>query len=162
MPDFTGFDPRSLLTTTVKAKLDTKLPPIPLDETDEFQLLCNKVDVHTLTSKKDGQQYVSLDLSYQLLDESVAKRMNIEKPTARYSFLLEVDPKKGLEIGPAKNVRLGRLLEASGIHAKEWSLSMLEGTTCYGKIKHRADEDDPEIIYNEVSRVTSVPKRRAA
>jgi len=162
MPDFTGFDPKSLLTTTVKAKLDTKLPPIPLDETDEFQLMCSKVDVRTITSKKDGAQYVSLDLNYRVMDESVAARMHIEQPTARYSFLLEVDPIKGLEVGPAKNVKLGRLLEASGIHSKEWSLSMLEGTTCFGKIKHRADEDDPEIIYNEVSRVTAMPKRRVA
>lgn len=162
MPDFTGFDPKSLLTTTVKAKLDTKLPPIPLDETDEFSLLCTKVDTHTITSKKDGQQYVSLDLSYRVLDESVAARMHIDQPTARYSFLLEVDPVRGLEIGPAKNIKLGRLLEASGIHSKEWSLSMLEGTTCFGKIVHRADEDEPEIVYNEVKRVTAQPKRRAA
>jgi hypothetical protein len=87
--------------------------------------------------------------------------MKIEHPTCRYSFLLEVDPIRGLEVGPAKNVKLGRLLEASGIHSKEWSLSMLEGTTCFGKIVHRADDDDPDIIYNEVKRVTSTPKRRA-
>jgi hypothetical protein len=162
MTDFSGFDPRSLLTTTVKAKLDTKLPPIPLDETDEFLGLCSKVETRVITSKKDSSQYISLDTQWRIMDEAVAARMHIEQPTARYSFLLEVDPVKGLEVGPAKNVKLGRLLEACGIHSKEWSLSMLEGTTAWIKIKHRADDDDPEIIYNEVARVTSSPKRRAA
>jgi hypothetical protein len=160
MPDFTGFDPRSLLATTVKAKLDTKLPPIPLTETDEFPLLCSKVDVRTITGKKDGQQYITLDLTYRVMDESIAAQMNIEQPTCRYSFILEVNQGGMLEVGPSKNIKLGRLLEASGIHSKEWSLSMLEGTTCFGKIAHRPDEDDPEIIYNEVKRVAATPKRR--
>jgi len=45
---------KSLLDTTVKAKLDTKIPPIPLDNGDEFMAMCRKVDVRVITSKKDG------------------------------------------------------------------------------------------------------------
>jgi hypothetical protein len=163
MPSFAGFDPKTLLTTTVKAKLDTSIPPIPLDETDEFPAMCKKVDTRVITSKKSntfGEQYVSLDTEWEILDERVKHVTHMEHPTARYSFILEVDPVNGLAIGEAKNVKLGKLLAACGIKAKEWSLSMIQGQTAYVKIKHRPDEDDDSIIYNEISRVTAEPKRR--
>lgn len=159
MPDFTGFDPRSLLTTVVKGKLDTKIAPIPLDETDEFDILCTKVETRVIKSNKTGEQYVSLDTSWEVLDDNVKAVTHLEKPTARYSFILEVDPQRGIVLGEAKNVRLGRLLEAVGITSKEWSLSQIEGTTGIGKIRHRPDDDDPEIIYNEIVRVTARRRR---
>ena len=155
MPDFSGFDPKSLLTTTVKAKLDTTIPPFPLDEGDEFPFLCRKVDVRIITSQKTGEQYVMLDTTWECLDEHVKRVTKMEHPQARHSFILEADPVRGLEIGEAKNVKLGRLLKACGIVSKEWSLSMLEGTTAIGKVKHRQDDDDPDIIYNEITRMTS-------
>ena len=155
MPDFTGFDPRTLLTTVVKAKLDTTIPPFPLDDGDEFQFLCRKVDVRTITSSKTGEQYITLDTNWECLDETVKAVTHMEHPMARYSFILEVDPKKGLEIGEAKNVKLGRLLAACGIVSKEWSLSMLEGASAIGKVKHRPDDDDPSVIYNEITRVSA-------
>lgn len=159
MPSFAGFDPKSLLTTTVKAKLDTRIPAIPLDDGDEFMAVCSKIDARVIKSSKTGEEYCSLDTNWEIMDDRVREKTNLEKPTARYSFLLEVDPVKGLVVGPAKNVKLGRLLEACGIHGKEWSLSMLEGSTAYVKIRHRPDEADPEIIYNEIYRVTSTTRR---
>lgn len=159
MPDFTGFDPRSLLSTVVKAKLDTAIPPFPLHERDEFEFLCRKVEVSIITagptSAKAGEQWVKLDTQWECLDEDVKRATHLEHPMARYSFILEVDPTRGLEIGEAKNVKLGRLLAACGIKGKEWSLSMIEGCPARGKIKHRVDEDDPSIIYNDIVRMTA-------
>jgi len=105
-----------------------------------------------------------LETTWEILDENVKRVTHMEHPTARYSFLLEVDPVKGLEIGEAKNVKLGRLLEACGVVSKEWSLRTLEGTTAYVKVKHRPDDDDPDVTYNEISKVTDAPKatRRVA
>ena len=164
MPNFTGFDPKSLLTTTVRAKLDTRLPPFPLEEGDEFMFICRSVDVKVVTAgphaKTAGEQYCFLSTVWECLDEEVKRIMHIEHPTAKYEFLLEVDPQRGLEIGEAKNVKLGRLLEAVGITSKEWSLSMIEGTTAYGKVKNRQDENNPEDTYPEITRMAASPKRK--
>jgi hypothetical protein len=160
MPSFAGFDPKSLLTTTVKAKLDTSIPPIPLDETDEFMAMCSKVDTAVVTKKETGEQWVKLETTWQIMDEHVKAVTKMDKPTARYAFLLDVDPVRGLELGEAKNVKLGRLLAACGIKQKEWSLSMIQGQTAFVKIRHRTDDDDDSIIYNEISNVSAEPKRR--
>lgn len=154
MPNFTGFDVKAFATTIVKAKLDTKIPPIPLDETDEFDILCTRSEAKIIKSNKTGEEYCTYDSSWEVLDENVRAKTHLDKPTAHYGFILDVDPQKGLVLGQAKNVKLGRLLDAVGITSKEWSLSMIEGTTCVGKIRHRPDEDDPEIIYNEIVRVS--------
>lgn len=156
MPSFATFDQNSLLNTMVKAKLDTRLPPIPLDNGDEFLARCTRVDIRQNTKASTGETFTGLRTTWEILDDDVRAAMNVEHPTASYDFLLDIDPKTGgLALGPAKNVRLGRLLAACGINGKEWSLGMIQDATATVKIRHRSDPDDPEILYNEVSRVAA-------
>jgi hypothetical protein len=158
MSDFHGFDPSSLLTTVVRAKFDTKVPPIPIDQCDEFHAICNKVEVRPFTSSKTGKDYLSLDTTWEILDEGVKAATGMPHPTARYSVFLDLDDRGQLDTGTGKNVSLGRLLEAVSLNKEGSSLSQLQGLTAWVRIKHRPNPEEPEVIYNEVSRVSAAPK----
>jgi hypothetical protein len=155
MTAFTGFDPRSLLTTTVKAKLDTRLTPLPLDETDEFLVRCEKVNEPKIVTNPDGRQWCAYESEWLVIDQAVPPHVNRR---ARYSFELEVN-EGGLDTREGHNVKLGALNEALGLKTG-WALEQHQGLTCFAKIKHRPDKDDDTILYNQIVRVTAEPKRR--
>jgi hypothetical protein len=89
--DFHGFDPSSLLTTIVRAKFDTKVPPIPIEPCDEYHAICQKVEARPITSSKTGKDYLSLDTTWEILDEGVKAATGMPHPTARYAKLLTLD-----------------------------------------------------------------------
>ena len=78
---------------------------------------------------KDGLRAV-MDVTWLILDEDVKKETELERPTCRQGFFLEVNDKGGLERGKNKNVGLGRLLEALGINqGDKWSPEGLKSST---------------------------------
>jgi hypothetical protein len=161
MPSFAGFDPKSLLTTVVKQALPTTYPDVPLDgpNGDELLVLCTRVhEPRVITRKSDGDQFCMWDTEWNIIDDWVLSQLNTDRVPARMSIRLEVDPVKGFLVDDTHNVALGRANKAVGLHTN-WSLSQYEGLTAIGKIKIDVDEDDPEIKYTRVARLSPASRR---
>lgn len=142
------FDPDSFLSTQVTEKMASHYTPIP---EDEYQATIASV---TPREPKEGMRI--LDIIYNVMvDEQVRQRIGLpDNPTVRQSIFLDLTPSGGLAFGPNRNVKLGKLREAVGQNTgKPWSPLMLVGAgPLLVKVKHRIDQDDPDMVYTEVSR----------
>ena len=99
--------------------------------------------------------YTILDLVWVIDDAAVKELTGMKEPTVRQSIFLDVTPSGGLDFGKGKNVKLGRLREATGLNTpgQPFSFGMLEGRPARLAIKHRIDGKD---TYAEVKEVTKL------
>jgi hypothetical protein len=103
-------------------------------------------------------------MQWEIMDDGVREATKMEHPFCRQSWLLDLvkdsDPPQ-LDLSEGRNIRLGQLLAACGLNSKKgWSIGMILNQTCGVRVKHRANEDDPEAPFSEVSRVVSLDKFR--
>lgn len=154
------FDANSFMEQNFKTELDVRLTPVP-----EGEYIAQIIDVklREVQFRKIEGTGVGIDITWEITDDNVRRAMNMEHPQARQSFLLDLDADGRLDLGKNKNVRLGRVLSATGLNSKRgWSLPMLKFQTAFIKVEQRADDDDPEIVYSDVKRVAPLDKARAA
>jgi len=128
------FSPDDLLTMQTEGEMATSLPPIP---EQEYPAMVVKLDPRSGVSGKTGEPYNILDVTWEIDDEEVREIVGIPNPTARQSIFLDVND-QGLELGPGKNIQLGRLREAVGQNGPGvWSMSDLEGASAVVRIEQR-------------------------
>jgi hypothetical protein len=143
------FNPDSFLNTETEESTESRYKPIP---EGDYQALIDDV---TAREAKDSQ---ILDITYEIIDEPLKTLMDMNKVTIRQSIFLDIE--NGiLAIGGNKNVKLGKLREAldQNQSGKPWSPLMMKGAgPVLIKTVQTPDEDDPEVIYSNVNRVTSV------
>lgn len=142
------FDPDTFLSTQVTEKMASHYTPIP---EGEYQATIADVVVR---QPKEGMRI--LDVTYNvIMDDEIRKSLGLDNPTTRQSIFLDTTPSGGLAFGPNRNVKLGKLRDAVGQNVgKPWSpLSLVGAGPLLIKIKHRIDQDDPDIIYTDVARV---------
>lgn len=143
------FHPDNFLDTEMDDALEDVYTPIP--EADYMALVD---DIKMRTTKADQQ---ILDVTYDILDEDLKTKMDTEKVIVRQSLFLDID-NGVLALGSNKNIKLGKLRAALGqnVQGKPWSPRLMKGA---GPIKihvtQRPDKDDPEIVYNDVSKVVA-------
>jgi hypothetical protein len=160
------FDPNAFLETSFKGQQDTNyvLPDIgdyPAQIVDTPRT--SGVSVRSGIGS-DGRPYATLDVQWQLNDDSLAAKLNMTQVLVRQSFFLDLTDSTPpqLDLGTNKNMRLKRLWDATGINkAKQVSIGMLKFQTAVVHVDHRPDSNDPDIIYAEVTRVTSADKARS-
>jgi hypothetical protein len=161
------FDVNSFLETTHKGQLDTTFVlPDPGDYLAQCQPLTkDSLRSGTIGSDKAraGEPWAALELQWELTDDTVRTKMNMPKVLVRQSLMLDLTSTTPpqLDWGTNRNMRLKRLLDVTGLNKqKNFSISALAFATALVHVEHRPDANDSEIIYAEVTRVTSPDKAR--
>ena len=151
MTDLSTFDPDLFLGGEMKGGFETSYARV---SPGEYSAMIDGVKVRKVNTK-DGERAV-MDITWLILDEEVKKETELERPTCRQGFFLDINDKGGLERGKNKNVGLGRLFAAIGIdQGDKWSPEGLKGYLGTVRIEHKPNEDDPENPYANVTRVAA-------
>ena len=153
------FDVNAFLDQTVEGPMPTRIAPIPEGEyRARVGGELDDVRVEVVNGKKDPtKQYIRLILMWDNIDENLRAHLGRDKIRVRDQFLIDVDQTTGLlKTGKEDNVSLGMRRQALGLNEGTFSLSMFRNAgPAIIKVTQRADGDNPEIKYAEVSRVAS-------
>ena len=151
MSDLSTFDPDLFLGGETEGGFETSYAKVM---PGEYSAMYDSAKVRKVNTN-DGELAV-MDVTWLILDEDVKKETELERPTCRQSFWLDVNDKGGLERGKNKNVGLGRMLEALGINkGDKWSPEGLKGSLATVRVEHKPNKDDPENPYANVTRVAA-------
>lgn len=147
------FNADQFLSTSVRAKLDTKFPSCPMGE---YRALVEDLKVRTDAGKEKNQTI--LDVIWEVQDERVKELTGLKKVTVRQSIFLDITPEGQLDYGKGKNVSLGKLREALGQndHTRDWYPNMLKGAIAKIVVEHKPNDNDPESPYANVTRVAAL------
>ena len=143
------FDPETFLNTQVDGEMDTQFTPIP---EGDWMATIDKIAFRKVTNK-NGEDKVIMDLTWEILDESVKKQTELEKPTARQSIFLDLTPEGGIDRGKNKNVQLGKVRDAVGQNksGKPWGPAQLQSQVATVRVAQRVDGEN---TYTDVKKVT--------
>lgn len=127
----------------------------------EYRASITKIDGKRIEAKKGpntGTQYTVLDITWQVHDDAIAAKLNMEKPTARQSLFVDLTPEGGLDFGTNKNVQLSRLRDAVGQMRKgrAWAPSHLLGQSATVLVKGDVNDETGEerAIVTKVAKLT--------
>ena len=130
-----SFDANALLHTALQTdEIKTEFVPIPEGDW-EVQFKTPKIS----SGEKDGKIWARLECAVTITDPQVAVDMGMEGQElgSTYQIFLDMDQDtKGLAFGVNKNVRLGQLFEAVGLHGEEASIADIEGKVAIANFKH--------------------------
>ena len=144
------FDPDAFLNTEVDGALATTIPPIP---EDDFRATVDSVVARSFETKKGETRHV-LEITWEILDESVKEVTKLDKPTARQTVWLDITPQGSIDMSEGRNVGLGRVREAVGQNGSgPWSPAMLVGSVALVHIVNTPASDGSEDVYNNVKKV---------
>lgn len=138
------FDPDTFLNTTFTEESSTRREPIPVGE---YQASIEEVKPDVTQSGK-----ALLRVTWKLVntgDESLDDRL------VSQTVWLDLTPGGALDMSRGSNIGLGRLRDAVGQNTagRPWQPSMLIGSVATVQISHRADKENPEIVYDDIKRV---------
>lgn len=165
------FDVNTFLETQHTGGMDTTFVLVP-DGWEGPATTTDKIAIRAgVVSDGDyaGNIWGSLDLQWEINDDDLKKKMNMDKVLVRQSFMLDYDQvawrerqQAILDFGVNKNMRVKRILDALGLNkAKNWNFNMLKFQPAIVQVKHRMIEDFDDPIA-EVVRVSSIKSQRAA
>lgn len=157
-----AFDSNAFLETSFKGGLDTSY--ILPDPGDYGAQITDKITFRAgLVSdgkERAGETWASVDIQWELLDDNMKQKLNSEHVFVRQSLMLDLTPgsspeRPQLDFGTNRNMRLKRLLEATGLNKqKNWNFASLKHQTGTVHVEHkRIDGFDDDIA--EVTRVTA-------
>lgn len=149
-------DAKAMLDLSVTGALDTKLTPIPVGE---YPCMIEEVDVKPWQGKEDPTKSgLKLLLKLEVQDPAVKSFLNRDKVTIGYDIMLDLTPEGGLDMGKAKNVRLGALREAIGLNSptEPFSFRMLPGKHLKAAIGQEPGYKDPTSLVAFVKAVTKL------
>lgn len=140
------FNADTFLNQTTETAFETRRQPVP-----EAEYIAVVDDVKFRQAKES----IILDVFWAIDNSALAEKIGLKKVTVRQSIFCDIDSFGKFEVGPNKNIQLGRLREALGQNTGPWSPSMLKGQ---GPVKlmvsNRVDDKDPTLIYDDVKAVT--------
>lgn len=145
------FDPEAMLNSAISGSNDTRIAPIPAGEYSAV------IDGIELKAPKQADQSPRLEVTWVINDGALAAELGRDRVQIRQSVFLDTTPDGRIDMGKGKNIRLGRLREATGHNdpSKPFTLTMLRGSLAKIKVTQRPDPQDPATVYNDVAAVTS-------
>lgn len=146
------FNADAFLQGSVTGAMDTKIIPCP--EGDYLGVITG-LAARQWNSKDGSKTGIALDVTWTIEDQGVKDHCARSEVTVRQSIMLDCDDNLQLEVGPGKNIGLGRLREATGQNdpSRPFSFGNLQGQMAKVGVKHRVDDRDNETIYAEVKSV---------
>jgi len=140
------FDPDTFLGQEVDAPMPTRYPTIP---DGDYVGSISKI------AAREFSDNIVLDVTWELQDAELAEQIGMDRITVRQSVFLDVDADGTVAEGDNKNVSLGRLRSALNQNdGTPWNFNMLVGAgPATVHVVSKPAKDDPETIYNNVTRV---------
>ena len=148
-----SFDPETFMHSEVEGKMEVTFTPVP---EGEFGAYIDDIEAASVETK-NGPAPV-LYVTYAITDEEVKEQIDLDHPTVRQTVWLDFDDSGALSFSTNKNVRLGRIREATGqnVDGEPWSPSMLKGAgPVTVKVGHRYNSETGEGPYADVQRVVA-------
>lgn len=149
------FNPDTFLSTQYSDQLETRRQPVP---EGEYAAVIDDVKLREVNFRNGGKG-IGIDVFCRIEgDATVKEATGQDTAILRYSFLMDVKDDGSLDFSKGKNLRLGRLRAAVGQNTagRPWSFNDLKGNPLKVRVKHRADDNDTSIVYDEVSAVSSL------
>lgn len=145
------FDPVSLMNEVVEANA-TRRDPLPVGETTAQ---ITKMEFAEGISKKTQKPWNRLDLTLEITDPEYLAQVpgTPEKVVTNLGVMLELQ-NGSIATGPNKNIKLGRLREATGTNGKP--LAMMEGAFIRITIGQKPHPTEEGVVLDEVVGYTKV------
>lgn len=145
------FDPDSFMSATTEAANDTTVAPVP---PGEYRAQIEDLKVREVTGK-DGEPRYPMDVTYNILDDSVKAALGRDKVTARQTIWLDLTSQGQIDSSKGKNIGLGKLRAAAGLNKPgvAFAPSQLIGSVVKVTTSLRSDKNDPTIQYTDVKSV---------
>jgi hypothetical protein len=139
------FDADTFLHTQTTEADSTRREPIPVGE---YTAVVEGIKPDVTQSGKP-----LLRVNWKLADP---RYPDVEGRLVDQTIWLDVTDTGSLDRSKGKNIGLGRLRTAVGQNnpGQPWSPAMLMGQVALVSISHRADKDDPDVLYDQVKGVT--------
>jgi len=102
--------------------------------------------------------HVIFEVVWQPDDEAARQRLGLEKlPSVRQSIFLDLTESGGLDMGPLKNGDLNRFRAVFGMNVPgaKWSFPDFIGKVAKVSVAHKANKDNPEDPFVNVTAVTA-------
>lgn len=152
------FDAANFMNAVFTEVNDDKRIPCPAGE---FQAQIEKVEPTTGTISKGeriGQDWAGLKITYNIEDQAVLALLGRDKVFVSDMLMLDLTPQGGLDMGPQRNVDLGRIRTATGLNTsgQPFSPTMLVGKRVKVSVKHVPGFKDPSQLVAEVGGVTKI------
>lgn len=146
------FDPVSLLNENIAANA-TKSDPLPIGETTGQ---ITEISFSEGVSKKTNQPWNRLDAKIEITDPEYLSGYPGAPEKVVRSLGIMIDMANGaIATGPNKNIRLGRLRDATGTNGKP--LNMMIGQYIRIQIGHKPNPNDPDGgVLDEIVSYTKV------
>jgi hypothetical protein len=145
-------DVKQFLNTNFKgASNSTRRQPIPVGE---YKATIEDVELEAFPGKKDPtKSYLRATFTYRILDEALAKAMEREKVVAVDGFLVDLTEGGDIDFGKDRNIKLGRVREATGCNnpGDEWSFPGFKSKIVKVKIGHEMYEGEPQTRVQNVA-----------
>ena len=146
------YNPETFLSQETSDVMETKFTPLP---SGEYKGVVKSVDYKELGADNSPM----LEVVYRIIDQdALAEQLNMNELSVRQSIWLDLNESGGFDTGPNKNVKLGKLREALGQlqPGVAWSpMQMVDQGPVLIQVGMREDKNDPDVVYNDVKRVTT-------
>lgn len=154
------FDPSTFLDVEVTGEMETKRVPFPIGRYN-FQITKISVKEGTIEEgDRKGDKWRAFELTCTALagqkdpltGETLEKLTGNDTPSSRYSGYLDINSSGALELGPGRNIDLGRIRAATGLNSPTmpFKIKMLQGQVFNGEIYHRPNPKDATSPYAEI------------
>lgn len=149
------FDANNFMSAVFEDANDTKRIPCPVGE---HSAIIEKVEPRTGTigkGERTGQPWAALNVTYSITEPGVLELLQRDKVTVTDMVMLDLTGQGGLDMGPGKNIDLGRLREACNLNQKgqPFSPMMLNGRMVKVAVRHEPGYKDPTQFVATVSGV---------
>ena len=130
------FDPNTFGAMTFEGEMSTEAVPVPVGD---WTFIIKKHKITAWQSKDDpNNKGLKVSFTCSTSDSDVVQKTEREENILTYEVMLDLKEDGGLDFGKGKNVRLGRLREATGLNepGMRWSFDSFDGRTFLGKVGH--------------------------
>lgn len=149
------FNAEQFMASTITGALDTKVIPCPAQEYPALSVKVEASSGEIGKGDRKGEPWAKLTVHWEIQDEEARRHTGRNNLVVRQAIMLDLTPEGMLDMGPGKNIRLGKTREAlrQNDPNQSWNPNMLVGQSAVVVVSHRTDEKDTSIIYDEVSAV---------
>lgn len=146
------FDEAAFLSQTTDQEGSTRVTPVPAGT---YLAMIQEVKARPWSSERTGKSGVSLDVTYDIIDDGGIIEQQIGRPPrVSHGYFCDLIPgTHQFDFSTGKNVQINRVREAAGqnVAGQAWNPMQLKGAgPVQIVVKQEPSKDDPKDIYNRV------------
>jgi hypothetical protein len=138
------FDTETFLSTTFTEESSTRREPVPVGE---YQATVEAIEPRVTPSGR-----ALLRVTWKIVSPG---NEELDGRLVSQTVWLDLTENGSLDMAKGMNIGLGRLRDAlsQNTGGRPWQPGMMVGSVARVSVTHRADKENPEILYDEIQRV---------